>query len=79
MQDQVESMMKDPDIMKKMNSMMKNLDPEMMRQLDLHTTGSDEKIETLKMPSSAKSARPPVELITPRFVFCNVIIGGSTS
>ena len=67
MQDQVDSMLKDPNMMKQMASMMKNMDPEMVRQLGLNTPVVEEKIDTLKMPSTTKASRPPVELITPRF------------
>ena len=68
MQDQVESMMKDPQVMKKMTSMMRNMDPETIKQLGLNQPFSDEKIDTLKMPSSTKASKAPVEMITPRFV-----------
>ena len=65
-QAQMESMMKDPNVMKSVASMMKNMDPETMRQLGIDQPVYDDKIDTLKMPSSSKAARKPVEMITPR-------------
>ena len=67
MQKQMESMMKDPEMMKTVASMMKNMDPETMRKLGFDQPSHDAEINELKMPSSSKSSRPPVELITPRY------------
>ncbi len=66
-QAQMESMMKDPNVMKSVASMMKNMDPETLRQLGLDQPAFDEKIDTLKMPSASKASKAPVEMITPRF------------
>ncbi len=66
-QAQMESMIKDPNVMKSVASMMKNMDPEMMRQLGMDQPVYDDKIDTLKMPSASKASRPPVEMITPRY------------
>jgi hypothetical protein len=68
-QAQMESMMKDPNVMKSVASMMNNMDPETMRQLGIDKPDYDEKIDTLKMPSASKASRPPVELITPRYLW----------
>ncbi len=65
---QMESMMKDTKIMNSVASMMKNMDPEAMRELGFGSHQTNDPIETLKMPSSSKASRPPVELITPRLV-----------